>query len=91
MNVQWGTFTSNASSASDSLSEAENAMRGQGYTVYLPVGSNEYTVIGGDATVIVQATVVPQGGSNQFVIVTAYADDEPVAELARNVIRSGIR
>jgi hypothetical protein len=90
MNVQWGLFTSNAGTSFQGQSEAENAMRGQGYAIYMPANNDSYTVIGGNGNVIVQATFVPQG-SGQYVVVTAYADDEPSAEQARNVIRSGIR
>jgi hypothetical protein len=91
MNVQWGTLTSNASSASEALGRAANAMRGQGFSIFLGPDDTVNSVIGGNNDVIVQVTAVSLQGSDQFLFVSAYADAEPVAEQARNTTRAGIR
>jgi len=90
MNAQWGTFRRKGS-VHDLLVEAEDAMRGQGYQVANPVSNNNSMVMGGNDSVLAQATATSTGPEETYLIVSAFSQDASTAEQARNTVRDGIK
>ena len=89
MFVQWGTFTKALIQYVPQyrLWRCEN----QGYQVFNPDWPHEFALFcGKGAGLLLQVVCVPLNANQTYIIVTAYSDDEPTAELARNSVRDEI-
>jgi hypothetical protein len=90
MFVQWGTFNKGFNS-NTCLSIAFGAVRNQGYQVFNPDWPHEFSLFcGKGADLLLQVVCVPENANQTYIIVTAYSNDEPTAELARNSVRDEI-
>jgi hypothetical protein len=85
-----GSFSKNAD-VHTCLSFAKDSFARRGFQTFFADDGN-YTVIGGppDGSVLAQVTCVPQSGGSSWVIVTAYSDNDSLAETTRNNVRSDI-
>jgi hypothetical protein len=84
----YATFTK-AADAPTCLSFANDSFQRHSLNVFLP--RDGYTTVAGtaDSSVIVQVTCVPQG-ENTWVVVTAFSDNNALAENMRNNVESEI-
>ncbi len=86
MSAHWGAFPS-GQPLRDVLPLAEAAMAQYGLQIYSPAWHDKYIVTGGNTTVMVIVTCIPEG-EQSWVVVYAAAPDAVVAEYACDVIRA---